>query len=170
MGSGWAHSRACLLPLSLQFLSFVCRIFLPPFLLPARSRSSHIWDLWISSFLSPTPIPPESRLRKRSACTSMRGRHAALLEGVHAVTYGVRICAYELMGGEVGCEWACRVLEGQYGADGSSNRAHVAWQGGWGARFIVGSVIDGRRGRQGKEVLLLEGQGGGVLSSYYVYN
>ena len=65
-------------------------------------------------------------------------------------------------------------LEGQDGADGSSNGAHIAWQGGWGARFVVRCVIDGRTIRQGSLAAGGPGRwrGGeeGVLSSYYVYN
>jgi hypothetical protein len=159
MGAGWALSRACLLPLGLSSLSRspvagpgpehrrVLRrrrhmggpqILLPPSSFfgsgPVRSHSSHAfagaWDLW--SIFFPFPIAPEGGLRKRSVRAPMWGQHVALLLRVHAVAYGVHESVWEAM---------------------------LAWQGGRGARFVVGCVIDGRRGRYGNEVLLLDGQG-----------
>ena len=49
-------------------------------------------------------------------------------------------------------------LEGQGGADRSSKGMHVSMAGRTGSSV---RDVDGRRGRYGKEVLLLEGQGGG---------
>ena len=60
--------------------------------------------------------------------------------------------------------------KGGVGQTGPRRGCMLAWQGGRGARFVVRWVIDGRRS---KEVLLLEGQGGGEEGrrcSYYVYN
>ena len=155
MGSGWALLRACLLPHC--FRSFtsswfwsraqtgkcfvivvICgyRILLPPLLLlwvqvrrglapPTHSGALGAFGYLVS--FPPLPIAPEGRLTKRSACTLMLGRHVAPLLEVHGVAYGVRIWAYEVVGGEVRCKWACRGAGRAGGADVSSKGVHVVW-------------------------------------------
>ena len=107
----------------------------------------------------------------------MRGRHAALLVGVHAVAYGVHESVRTRL-------WEARLdvngpaggLEGWGGADGSSKGMHVSMAGRTGSLVRCG-MCNRQEERTIRQGTLAGGgpgkwRGGeeGVLSSYHVYN